>query len=444
MLGFSTTLLTGQQVLAAGGYALSSVCILIFNKIVLSSYRFNYPVLMTLFHMLVSVFVLSAARKGNLLSYTNFDRNLALRVFPLSLMFCANIVFGMYALRNTDIPMFATLRRLTVAVTVVLEFVVLAKRPQPMVLCAVLVMIVGSLIGGWGDLHYDPLGYFYVLLNNGITALYLVWMKRTCNETKLQHDQWGVMYYNSLLAVPVLVLFALFNGEAARVVSFPYLNSVGFQLSFAVSAIMSFLMNASTFWCTKVNSALTTSVTGQVKNVATSFISIVAFGVVATPALLTGLSVGLSGSFLYGFAMWQNGDKARREKAADKEKEREKEQLEHGLISRQPDDEEEEADTDQADVEGESATHSSPPLHHHANNDSVLLSSSASSNSYSMSGSSMSAGSSTSSPSNSVYHQLLLSGGSHSGGTSGGGGVSSFSNLPHHIQSSNAVGYYSR
>ena len=416
---------------AAFGYALSSVCILIFNKIVLSSYRFNYPVLMTLFHMLISVFVLSAARKGNLLSYTNFDRKLALRVFPLSLMFCANIVFGMYALRNTDIPMFATLRRLTVAVTVLLEFLVLGKKPQGMVVGAVGVMILGSLIGGWGDLHYDPLGYFYVLLNNAITALYLVWMKRTCNETKLQHDQWGVMYYNSLLAVPVLILFALCNGEAVRVVNFPYLHSVGFQVSFAISAVMSFLMNASTFWCTKVNSALTTSVTGQVKNVATSFISIIAFGVVATPALITGLSVGLSGSFLYGFTMWKNGEKGRREKAALLDKEREKQ---HGddLLRRQEEADAESDLTEEVDGSG-AAVHT--PLLHHGSNDSVLLSSSASSNSYSMSGSSMSAGSTSSSAANSVYHQLLLNE-SHAS--------ASVSNLPHHVQSSSTVGYYSR
>ena len=57
MFSSVTSLMSAQQVLAAAGYATSSVCILIFNKIVLSSYRFNYPVLMTLFHMLVSVFV---------------------------------------------------------------------------------------------------------------------------------------------------------------------------------------------------------------------------------------------------------------------------------------------------------------------------------------------------------------------------------------------------
>ena len=300
--------------------AASSVCILIFNKIVLSTYRFNYPVLMTLFHMLVCIFVLSALRKGNLLAYASFDWGLARRAIPLSFCFVANIVVGMIALRNTDIPMFATLRRLTVAFVIINEYVLLSKKPTLIILTAVLVMIIGSLIGGWGDLHFDPVGYFFVILNNAITSLYLVYMKRTFNETKLQHDQIGVMYYNSLLAIPPLIAIALLNGEAARVIHFPYLGSPGFQLSFAISALMSFLMNYSIFWCTQVNSALTTSVTGQVKNVMSSFVSVFAFGVSATPALITGLSVGLSGSFLYALAMYRQDQKNKREKAL-KEKE---------------------------------------------------------------------------------------------------------------------------
>ena len=305
-----------QQLTSAFSYAATSVCILIFNKIVLSTYRFNYPVLMTLFHMSVCVFVLSALRKGNLLAYASFDWALARRAIPLSLCFVANIVVGMVALRNTDIPMFATLRRLTVMFVIFNEYFLLSKKPTLTIVCAVVIMILGSLIGGWGDLHFDPLGYLFVIANNCITALYLVWMKRTFIETKLQHDQFGVMYYNSLLAIPFLVLVALLNGEASRVLSFPYLGSPGFQLSFAISALMSFFMNYSIFWCTQVNSALTTSVTGQVKNVLSSFVSVFAFGVTATPALITGLSVGLSGSFLYAFAMYQQEQRNKREKAA--------------------------------------------------------------------------------------------------------------------------------
>lgn len=304
------------------------MCILIFNKIVLSTYRFNYPVLMTLFHMVVCVFVLSALRKGNLLSYSSFDWQLARRAIPLSFCFVANIVLGMMALRNTDIPMFATLRRLTVMFVICNEYFLLSKKPTLLIVMAVLVMIVGSLIGGWGDLHFDPLGYLFVILNNGMTALYLVWMKRTFNETKLQHDQFGVMYYNSLLAIPPLILIALLNGEAFRVIHFPYLSSPGFQLSFAISALMSFLMNYSIFWCTSVNSALTTSVTGQVKNVLSSFVSVFAFGVQATPALIGGLSVGLSGSFMYAFAMYQADQKGKREKALKMKEEEEVARLE--------------------------------------------------------------------------------------------------------------------
>jgi solute carrier family 35 protein len=341
------------------------VCILIFNKIVLSTYRFNFPVLMTLFHMLVCVFVLSALRKGNLLSYSSFDWSLARRAIPLSFCFVANIIIGMMALRNTDIPMFATLRRLTVMFVICNEYFLLNKKPTLLIVMAVLVMIVGSLIGGWGDLHFDPLGYFFVILNNCITALYLVWMKRTFNETKLQHDQFGVMYYNSLLAIPPLIIIALLNGESTRVLTFPYLSSPGFQLSFAISALMSFLMNYSIFWCTSLNSALTTSVTGQVKNVLSSFVSVFAFGVQATPALIGGLSVGLSGSFMYAFAMYQADQKAKREKAM---KTKDKEE---GVVTLEDEDvkEEEEGlisgDMSQVTSPTNAALEGEPSVYHH-------------------------------------------------------------------------------
>jgi len=165
-------------------------------------------------------------------------------------------------------------------------------------------MVVGSLIGGWGDLQFDLVGYTMVMTNNVITALYLVRVKTALSGSNLHNDTFGLLYYNSLLSLPFLVVIAWLSGEWARVGDFPHLTSPMFQLAFAVSALMSFALNYSIFWCTHANSALTTSVTGQVKNVMSSFVSIVLLGVQSTPLLLTGLTVGLSGSFMYAFAMY--------------------------------------------------------------------------------------------------------------------------------------------
>jgi len=143
-----------------------------------------------------------------------------------------------------------------------------------------------------------------VMMNNVITALYLVRVKTALSGSNLHNDTFGLLYYNSLLSLPFLVVIAGISGEWARVGDFPHLTSPMFQLSFAVSALMSFALNYSIFWCTHANSALTTSVTGQVKNVMSSFVSIAVLGVQSTPLLLTGLTVGLSGSFMYAFAMY--------------------------------------------------------------------------------------------------------------------------------------------
>lgn len=267
----------------------------------------------------------------------------------MTICFIANCVLGMVGLRHTNIPMFAsdntyththshapcscalsytcndvyatysglicvycsTLRRLTIMMVIVFEFFLLRKRPTSLVVMSVITMIFGSLIGGWGDLQFDLWGYFMVLCNNLVTALNLVFIKKTLNETKLATDTFGVLYYNSLLSIPCLLLLSAASGELSAIPSFAHLHSVPFQLSFLISAIMSFLMNYSTFWCTEVNSALTTSVTGQVKNVLSSFVALSLFGTKSTPTLITGLCVGLVGSFMYAFAIHKKEQKSK-------------------------------------------------------------------------------------------------------------------------------------
>lgn len=307
-----------EQLFSAFMYGASSVLILLVNKRLLSSYKFKFSCLMTLFHMAFGVVCLVLMRKAKMVNYAPFDWTLARRAAPLSLCFVANVVVGMVALDHVDIPMFATLRRLTVLFVLLNEWFMLGKRPQPTIVGAVTIMIVGSLIGGYGDLKFDLVGYMFVLLNNLFTALNLVVMKKTIGDTKLAGDQMSIMYYNSLISIPFLLVAACVNGEMTQVWSFPHLYDTGFQMAFLISGVTSFVMNYSTFWCTRVNSALTTSVTGQVKNVLSSFVSIAFQGVSATPTLLTGLTVGLSGSMVYGYQTFMANQKNRAKQAAEK------------------------------------------------------------------------------------------------------------------------------
>ena len=301
--------------------ALTSVLILLFNKIILTTYSFKYPFTMALSHMVVGLILLHGLKTARIITYAPFDWMLARKALPVSLCFIANCVLGMVALKGTNIPMFATLRRLTVMMVVMCEVIVLRKKQTMLIVISVTVMVLGSFIGGWGDLQFDLFGYSMVLLNNLVTALNLVFIKKTLMDTKLASDTFGVLYYNSLLSIPFLLIFVVLSGEILTLSEFPYLLDSSFQTSFLLSACMSFLMNYSTYWCTEVNSALTTSVTGQVKNVISSFVSLGMFGhgvgVQATPMLIAGLTVGLTGSFMYAYAVYKQ-DQNKQKKEVEK------------------------------------------------------------------------------------------------------------------------------
>lgn len=83
------------------------------------------------------------------------------------------------------------------------------------------------------------------------------------------------------------------------------MSAAQFQVVFVLSALLSYLINLATFWCTQANSALTVSVSGQAKNVVVTIIGTMIFNVPLTPMLIAGLCLGLLGSFMYGMEEYQ-------------------------------------------------------------------------------------------------------------------------------------------
>jgi hypothetical protein len=72
-------------------------------------------------------------------------------------------------------------------------------------------MLLGAGISTGGDWHGDALGYSLVLLNNICTVFYFIAMKTLTNDVKLSEVQ--LLYYNSLLALPVLAVVCVWTGE---------------------------------------------------------------------------------------------------------------------------------------------------------------------------------------------------------------------------------------
>ena len=112
----------------------------------------------------------------------------------------------------------------------------------------------------------------------------------------------GMVYYNSLTALPLSAILVVLSGELSYLQSFPG-YSVPFWGATALASCLGVVMTFAVFWCTTTNSPVVTSVAGNMKDVISTFVGAILFpGFVATPRSVAGLAVAFSGTSLYTYA----------------------------------------------------------------------------------------------------------------------------------------------
>eukprot|EP00727_Mastigamoeba_balamuthi_P007787 m51a1_g3629 putative dmt family transporter: udpglucuronic acid udp-n- (323) ;mRNA; f:130498-132466 len=284
--------------LVAATYGVISISITFFNKAVLSVYKFPYSNTLTLGQMLTALVFMWAMKRTALISYADFNLSTAKTMSPLALWFSGMVVTGLGSLGYVNVPVYNTLRRLTTFIVMAGEFVYLGKRVPRDEFLSVVLMVGGAFVMAYGDLTFNVFGYAMTLLNCVVTAGYLVCIKVTKNKTNC--SEFEMMFYNNMLSVPLIVVLVLAL-EWKSVAAYEYLWDWGFLLCFFMSSVQAFLLNYFIFLCSTVNSPLTTSVTGQIKAIASSIIGLWIFGdVIITALLLLGLLISSLGSVYYG------------------------------------------------------------------------------------------------------------------------------------------------
>lgn len=288
------------QVTSALLYALSSLLIIFVNKIVLTVYGFPSFMTLALGQLIMTMILLQVLRAVGFLSFPNFSMSVMIDVFPLPLFSFFNMVTGLGGTKSLNLPMLTVLRRFSVPMTMVLEFIILRRVSSTGVQFSVLLMIIGALVAAADDLAFDLHGYVYTLLNDVFTALNGVVVKHKLENKNL--GTYGLMYYNTLFSIIIIIPLMCLNWDrdVTAVLTFSGWTNPGFIFQFGLSSILGFVLNYSTYWCTHVNSALTTTVVGCLKNVLSTYVGMALGGdYVYTIINFVGLNVSVFGSLLY-------------------------------------------------------------------------------------------------------------------------------------------------
>ncbi|WJX41754.1 UDP-N-acetylglucosamine transporter ugnt1, variant 2 [Trifolium repens] len=307
--------ITKHGAFAAISYMSCAVLLVMFNKAALSSYNFPSANFIALLQMVCSCCFLYVLKCWRIISFTTGSGETVIiadnskifvslktlrHTFPIAGTYLLYMLVTMESVRGVNVPMYTTLRRTTVVFTMFVEYMLVGQRYTPSIIFSVGLIVFGAFIAGARDLSFDAYGYAIVFLSNITTAIYLATIARVGKTSGL--NSFGLMWCNGIICGPVLFIWTLVRGDLTMTINFPHLLSLGFIVVLFLSCILAFFLNYSIFLNTTLNSALTQTICGNLKDLFT-----IAFGWIIFGGLpfdfwnVIGQSLGFAGSGLYAY-----------------------------------------------------------------------------------------------------------------------------------------------
>ncbi|KAL2318074.1 hypothetical protein Fmac_031950 [Flemingia macrophylla] len=310
---FKGSAMTKRGAFAALSYMSCAVLLVMFNKAALSSYRFQSANVITLLQMVCSCCFLYLLRRWRMISFTanesllisdNSTKFVSLKTLkhtlPLSAAYLFYMLVTMESVRGVNVPMYTTLRRTTVVFTMLVEFVLVGQMYTPSVIFSVGLIVFGAFVAGARDFSFDARGYAVVFMSNIATAIYLATIARIGKTSGL--NSFGLMWCNGIICGPVLLIWTCVSGDLKTTINFQYLFSPGFIIILLFSCILAFFLNYCIFLNTTLNSAVTQTICGNLKDLFTIGLGWIVFGGLPFDVWnVIGQFLGFAGSGLYAY-----------------------------------------------------------------------------------------------------------------------------------------------
>ncbi|KAJ5653899.1 sugar phosphate/phosphate translocator [Penicillium lividum] len=280
--------------------ALSSSVIL-FNKWVLFTAHFNYPIFLTTWHMVFATAMTQIlARCTTILdSRHNVPMNPATYVraiVPIGIMFSLSLICGNVAYMYLSVSFIQMLKATNAVVTLLATWAFGIAPANYKTLGNVGIIVVGVVIASFGEIQFDMIGFLIQVGGIIFEALRLVMVQRLLSSAEFKMDPLVSLYYYAPAC-------AVANGVVTLFTDLPRMGMADIYglgiMTLIVNALVAFMLNASVVLLIGKTSAVVLTMAGILKDILLVCASMMIFRDPVTPLQFFGYSIALAGLCYY-------------------------------------------------------------------------------------------------------------------------------------------------
>jgi len=207
------------------------------------------------------------------------------------------MVFNNLCLLYVQVSFYQVARALTVIFNVVFSWYILGTSTSRTALRACAVVVLGFLIGCFGEAYFKWEGIIYGVMSSTFVALYSVYVKNALSV--VEGNQWKLMMYTTTLSVFFMIPPIFAFGEEEILQAHPNSYHQNFWFMLTLTGIFGFLINIAIYLQIKHTSPLIHNISGTAKACMQTLLAGLWLHNFITPLSALGIVLVIVGSFWY-------------------------------------------------------------------------------------------------------------------------------------------------
>jgi len=279
-----------------------NVTVIIMNKWIFQKLDFKFPLTVSCVHFICSsigaYIAIKVLKMKPLIEVEPEDR--WRRIFPMSFVFCINIVLGNVSLRYIPVSFMQTIKSFTPATTVILQWMVWRKYFEWRIWASLVPIVGGILLTSVTELSFNVFGFCAALFGCLATSTKTILAESLLHGYKF--DSINTVYYMApfatmILAVPAILL------EGGGVINWFYTHEeiLSSMIIIFGSGVAAFCLNFSIFYVIHSTTAVTFNVAGNLKVAVAVLVSWMIFRNPISAMNAIGCAITLMGCTFYGY-----------------------------------------------------------------------------------------------------------------------------------------------